>query len=78
LRTILPKDYQPEGYELPPSQAAAIPSLLTIASRWPGMPQEQMEALHRDYQSEGLQLEQLSLEDEYQKVKELAQQDIVW
>jgi len=31
------------------------------------MPQEQMEALHRDYQSEGLQLEQLSLEDEYQK-----------
>ncbi|KIM87137.1 hypothetical protein PILCRDRAFT_64451 [Piloderma croceum F 1598] len=78
LRAILPKDYQPEGYELPPSQAVAIPLQLTMSSRWPGMPPEEMESLGKDYRSEGAQLEELDLEEDYQKVRELAMHDVMW
>jgi len=37
-----------------------------------------MEALGRDYRSEGTQLEELDLEDDYQKVRELAVHDVMW
>jgi len=75
LSAILLKDHQPEGYELPPSQAAAIPPLATLSSRWPGMPQEETESLGRDYRAEGKQLEELELEDDYYKVRELVLHD---
>jgi len=71
LLAILSKEYQSEGHELSPSQAAVIPLLPMISSRWPGMPREEMESLSRDYQSEGSQLQDLELTDEYHKVREL-------
>jgi len=74
LLAIIPKEHQPEGYELPPSEAAVMPQPPTISSRWPGMPQEEMEALLRDYRSE---LEELTVEDDYHKVRELALHDIM-
>ena len=72
MLAIIPKGHQ---YELSPSQAAAIPLQPTISSRWPGMSPEEMESLERDYRSEGTQLEGLDLEDDYQKVRELAVHD---
>ena len=78
LLAILPKDHQPEGYELLPSQAAAMPLPPTISSRWPGMPQEELESLVRDYRSECNQLEELNLEDDYHKVRELVVHDVMW
>jgi nuclear pore complex protein Nup133 len=42
------------------------------------MPQEEMESLYKDYRSETTQLEELDLEDDYQKVRELAVHDIMW
>ena len=78
LLAVIPKNHQPEGYELPPSQAAAVPAQLTLSSRWPGLSQEEMEALVEDYRSEGKQLEGLDLEDEYHKVRELVLHDIMW
>jgi nuclear pore complex protein Nup133 len=41
------------------------------------MPPEEMESLVRDYRSEGTQLEELNLEDDYHKVRELALHDIM-
>jgi hypothetical protein len=42
------------------------------------MPPEGMESLEKDYRSEGAQLEELDLEEDYQKVRELAIRDVMW
>lgn len=61
-----------------PLQATAIPPLATLSSRWPGMPQEEMESLGRDYRAEGKQLEELDLEGDYHKVRELVLHETSW
>ena len=78
LVAIVSKEHQPEGYEISPTQACAIPIPMTITSRWPGLPHEETEALIRDYQSESDQLNELDIEDDYQKVKELVVHDVMW
>lgn len=52
--------------------------MTTISSRWPGMPQEEMETLARDYRSEGIQLDEMNLEDVYHRVRELVMHDVMW
>lgn len=60
-------------YHVRPKEAAAVPSLEEIASRWPGIPPDEIEALYRDYIGESTRLEELGLDDEvYERVKELA------
>ncbi|KAF7967089.1 hypothetical protein HWV62_35891 [Athelia sp. TMB] len=78
LVAIVSKEPQPEGYEISPTQACAIPISMTITSRWPGLPHEETEALIRDYRSESDQLKELDIEDDYQKVKELVAHDVMW
>lgn len=75
---IISKEHQPEGYEISPTQASAIPEPLTVSSRWPGLPHEETEALIRDYRSESDQLKELDLDDDYQKVRELVVHDVMW
>jgi len=62
-------------YVLEPSRALAIPSHTDIASRWPGLPPDQVEAVERDFATEGRILEDLKLENDYKRVKELVAQD---
>ncbi|TCD68905.1 hypothetical protein EIP91_009455 [Steccherinum ochraceum] len=60
-------------YHVRPKDAGAVPSLEEIASRWPGIPLDEVEALYRDYVAESMRLEELGLDDEvYERVKELA------
>ena len=42
------------------------------------MPQEEMESLGRDYRAEGKQLEELGLEGDYHKVRELVLHEASW
>lgn len=58
-----------------PSHALAIPTHATFSSRWPGMSQDEREALERDYRSETNELDELNLEDVYHRVRELAVHD---
>lgn len=62
-------------YVLEPSRALAIPSNTDIASRWPGLPLDQVEAMERDFTTESRTLEGLGLEYDYKRVKELVAQD---
>ena len=60
-------------YHLRPSEIREVPSIGEIASRWPGIPHDEVEALHRDYSWESTRVEELGLDDEvYERVKELA------
>ena len=78
LLSILPREHKPEGYHLSPAQASAIPSQSTISSRLPGMSPDEMELLTRDYRTESSQLDELNLEDVYDRVQEIVMQDIMW
>jgi nuclear pore complex protein Nup133 len=78
LCAILPRDYQPEGYETLPDVALMIPSGAEITSRWPGMPPDQVEAVIQDYNLECDRLGELDLNDVYHRVRELAAHDVVW
>ena len=62
-------------YVLEPNRALAIPSTADIASRWPGLPLDQVEAVERDFVTESRTLEGLKLEHDYKRVKELVAQD---
>lgn len=62
-------------YVLEPSRALAIPSTADIASRWPGLPPDQVEATERDFATETRALEGLELENDYKRVRELVAQD---
>ncbi|EGO21494.1 hypothetical protein SERLADRAFT_451525, partial [Serpula lacrymans var. lacrymans S7.9] len=78
LLVVLSNPHQLEGYDLEPSQALPVPLMPETSSRWPGMPQEQVEALGRDYRAESTELEQLRLEDIYHRVRELAVNDTMY
>jgi len=62
-------------YVLEPSRALAIPSPADIASRWPGLPPDQVEAVERDFAMESRMLDNLKLEHDFKRVKELVAQD---
>lgn len=78
LCAILPREYQPEGYETLPDVALMTPSLEEIGSRWPGMSPDQVEAVIQDYNLECDRLGELDLNDVYHRVRELAAHDVVW
>lgn len=62
-------------YVLEPNRALAIPSAVDIASRWPGLPPDQVEAIEKDFAMESEALKGLGLENDYKRVKELVAQD---
>jgi nuclear pore complex protein Nup133 len=62
-------------YVLEPSRALVIPSTADIASRWPGLPPDQVEALEKDYAMESQALESLELENDFKRIRELVAQD---
>lgn len=61
-----------------PDEALITPSDAEIASRWPGMSAEQLEAIGRDYDFERDKLGDYDLNDVYHRVRELAAEDIAW
>ncbi|KAG5645239.1 hypothetical protein DXG03_006656 [Asterophora parasitica] len=75
---ILPRDHKPKGYETTPDVALMTPARNEIASRWPGLSQEQVDALVGDYNIECDRLGDLDLNDVYHRVRELAVHDVVW
>ncbi|KAK1236521.1 hypothetical protein PQX77_000214 [Marasmius sp. AFHP31] len=76
LLEILPREDDQEGYETVPDVALIIPSVEEIASRWPGMPQDQIERLVQDYNLECDKLGDMDLNDVYHRVRELAVEDL--
>uniref|UniRef100_A0A0W0FLK8 Uncharacterized protein n=1 Tax=Moniliophthora roreri TaxID=221103 RepID=A0A0W0FLK8_MONRR len=78
LLEILPREHEIEGYETVPDVALIIPSAEEIASRWPGMPQDQVERLIADYNVECDKLGELDLNDVYHRIRELAGEEIAW
>ncbi|KAI0341587.1 hypothetical protein BDW22DRAFT_1358408 [Trametopsis cervina] len=77
VATMVRQDY-PEGYVLYPDQAVPAPTPAEVASRWPGMPPDDIAALVRDYEWESQQLNALQLEDVVDRIRELANEDIRW
>jgi len=75
---VLRREDQPDGYETLPDVALLAPPPAEIASRWPGISPDQVEALVQDYNLECDQLGELDLNDVYHRVRELAAHDIVW
>ncbi|KAJ8078829.1 hypothetical protein PM082_013112 [Marasmius tenuissimus] len=76
LLETLPREDDQEGYETVPDVALIIPSVEEIASRWPGMPQDQIERLIQDYNLECDKLGDMDLNDVYHRVRELAVEDL--
>lgn len=64
---------QVEGFVLDPSEALAIPTPAQVQSRWPGMPDEDVEGILRDYEWESTRLRDYALGDVVERVKELAE-----
>ncbi|KIK57777.1 hypothetical protein GYMLUDRAFT_45965 [Collybiopsis luxurians FD-317 M1] len=79
LLDILSRENQdePEGYETDPDVALIVPSLEEIASRWPGIPQDQVERVQEDYNLECDRLGELDLEEAYPRVRELAEMELM-
>jgi nuclear pore complex protein Nup133 len=68
-----------EEFEVQPDEALDIPTAEEIASRWPGMSPEQLNAMTDDYTHEMDTLGELELDEElFLRVKELATQDTLW
>ncbi|KII88453.1 hypothetical protein PLICRDRAFT_110437 [Plicaturopsis crispa FD-325 SS-3] len=78
ILAVAPQRPQPDGYDQNPDQALLIPSAEEISSRWPGMAPEQVDLLALDYSAESDNVERLALDDVYDRVRELALQDVVW
>ncbi len=74
----LGEHHTPEGYVLLPSEALPTPTQAEVASRWPGMPPDDVAALVKDYEWESQELANLHLEDVVDRVKELATVSAHW
>ncbi|KAF8636731.1 hypothetical protein AX17_003534 [Amanita inopinata Kibby_2008] len=61
-----------------PDESLMTPSAAEIISRWPGMSKEQVEAIARDYDFERDKLGEYDLDDVYHRIRELADEDVVW
>lgn len=75
LCSVLQRD---DGPIIGPNEALMIPSKEEIASRWPGMSVEQVEALINDYNSEQDTLGELDLGDVFTRIHELAAGEVEW
>lgn len=65
-----------EGFKIAePSGTLTTPTLSQLQSRWPGMPDEDVEGILRDYERESARLKGLELEDVVDRIKELAETD---
>jgi nuclear pore complex protein Nup133 len=68
-----------EEFDVKPDEALEIPTPEEMASRWPGMSPEQLDAIGDDYVNEMDTLGELELDEElFLQVKELAAQDALW
>jgi nuclear pore complex protein Nup133 len=71
-----PREYtSTEGFILDASEALAPPTLAQVQSRWPGVPDEDIEEILQDFEWESEQLKELGLEDVVERIKELALSD---
>ena len=61
-----------------PNEALMIPQREEIASRWPGISAEQVDAMIDDYNAEQDALGELDLADVFVRVHELAIQAVQW
>ena len=61
---------------LPLEEAAIIPTLEELQSRWPGHSTDQIHAIMRDYEAERKRLAELDLQPIIERVKELAIQEL--
>ena len=64
-----------DGYFLGPDEALPAPTSEEIASRWPGMPPEEVVALLNDYEGQSFELAALKLDEIVERVRELAAKD---
>ncbi len=74
---MIREGFQLEEYEANPQVALLPPTIDEISSRWPGMPSEDVESLFSDYVLEQDRLGELELDDVYDKVRVLAEEDIL-
>lgn len=65
-----------EGFDLDQSQCLPVPLMPETSSRFPGMSDETVGELARDFRAESTRVEQMRLEDVYFRVRELAMEDI--
>ncbi|KAH7910183.1 hypothetical protein BJ138DRAFT_1127105, partial [Hygrophoropsis aurantiaca] len=65
-------------YDLDPASALPVPLMPETASRFPGMAQDHVEELARDYRAESTAVEQMRLGDVYYRVRELVCQDLAF
>lgn len=63
-------------YEADPSVALQLPTMEEITSRWPGKTPDDAQAILADYMFEADRLGELILDDVYDKVKVLAENDV--
>ena len=61
---------------LPLEEAAIIPTLEELQSRWPGHSTDQVQAIMRDFEAERKRLAELDLQPIIERVKELAIQQL--
>ncbi|EKM55617.1 uncharacterized protein PHACADRAFT_256352 [Phanerochaete carnosa HHB-10118-sp] len=58
-----------------PNDALTMPTLSQLQSRWPGMPDVDVEGILGDYEWESAALKELGLEDVVDRIRELAEND---
>lgn len=76
LTSTPPNELLPNGFDLDPSQCLPVPLMPETSSRFPGMPDETVADLARDFRAESTAVEQMKLEDIYFRVRELAVEDL--
>ncbi|KAF9476583.1 methyltransferase type 11 [Pholiota conissans] len=76
LCSILSRPTDDRPLIVEPTDALMISSKEEIASRWPGMPVEQVEAMTNDYNSEQDILGELVLDDVFARILELAECEV--
>ena len=76
INSTPPNDMLHEGFDLDQSQCLPVPLMPETSSRFPGMSDETVGELARDFRAESTRVEQMRLEDVYFRVRELAMEDI--
>jgi len=76
IATVSPNELLPEGIDLDPSQCLSVPLMPETSSRFPGMPDEMVGELARDFRAESSVVEKMKLEDVYFRVRELVMEEI--
>lgn len=76
FRNMITDGFHLEEYEANPQVALVPPTPEEISSRWPGMPAEDVHGLLNDYVVEEDSLGELELDDVYDKIRVLAEEDV--